>query len=56
MCSVSMFMENGSGGFMGDLVFNGGKVGLTVGNQQWVVYRTNLIFDTNGHIGLPSAI
>jgi glucan 1,3-beta-glucosidase len=31
---VRMFMENGSGGFMGDLVFNGGHFGLWVGNQQ----------------------
>jgi glucan 1,3-beta-glucosidase len=30
-------MENGSGGFMGDLVFNGGKFGIWVGNQQSVV-------------------
>lgn len=29
-----MFMENGSGGFMGDLWFNGGQLGLWVGNQQ----------------------
>ncbi|KAI0051873.1 glycoside hydrolase family 55 protein [Auriscalpium vulgare] len=32
-----MFMENGSGGFMGDLVFNGGKFGIWVGNQQFTV-------------------
>ncbi|OJA12371.1 hypothetical protein AZE42_04340 [Rhizopogon vesiculosus] len=32
-----MFMENGSGGFMGDLVFNGGKYGIQVGNQQFTV-------------------
>ncbi|KZV69962.1 glycoside hydrolase family 55 protein [Peniophora sp. CONT] len=30
-----IFMENGSGGFMGDLVFNGGKFGIWVGNQQF---------------------
>lgn len=30
-------MENGSGGFMGDLVFNGGKYGVWVGNQQFTV-------------------
>ncbi|EEB99724.1 hypothetical protein MPER_00533, partial [Moniliophthora perniciosa FA553] len=29
-----IWMENGSGGFMGDLVFNGGKFGMWVGNQQ----------------------
>ncbi|CDO72902.1 Glycoside Hydrolase Family 55 protein [Trametes cinnabarina] len=32
-----IWMENGSGGFMGDLVFNGGKYGLWVGNQQFTV-------------------
>ncbi|OAX38483.1 glycoside hydrolase family 55 protein [Rhizopogon vinicolor AM-OR11-026] len=32
-----IFMENGSGGFMGDLVFNGGKYGIQVGNQQFTV-------------------
>ncbi|TDL27296.1 exo-beta-1,3-glucanase [Rickenella mellea] len=32
-----IFMENGSGGFMGDLVFNGGRFGIWVGNQQFTV-------------------
>ncbi|KIJ21365.1 glycoside hydrolase family 55 protein [Paxillus involutus ATCC 200175] len=32
-----LFMENGSGGFMGDLIFNGGKNGIAVGNQQFTV-------------------
>ncbi|THG99218.1 hypothetical protein EW026_g3098 [Hermanssonia centrifuga] len=32
-----IFMENGSGGFMGDIVFNGGKFGIWVGNQQFTV-------------------
>ncbi|KAF9228585.1 glycoside hydrolase family 55 protein [Gyrodon lividus] len=32
-----LFMENGSGGFMGDIVFNGGKFGIWVGNQQFTV-------------------
>ncbi|KII88660.1 glycoside hydrolase family 55 protein [Plicaturopsis crispa FD-325 SS-3] len=32
-----IFMENGSGGFMGDIVFNGGKYGIWVGNQQFTV-------------------
>ncbi|KAJ7168217.1 exo-beta-1,3-glucanase [Mycena crocata] len=32
-----IWMENGSGGFMGDLVFNGGKFGMWVGNQQFTV-------------------
>ncbi|KAF8894123.1 exo-beta-1,3-glucanase [Infundibulicybe gibba] len=32
-----IWMENGSGGFMGDMVFNGGKFGIWVGNQQFTV-------------------
>ncbi|KAG9124261.1 hypothetical protein FRC07_012219 [Ceratobasidium sp. 392] len=32
-----IFMENGSGGFMSDLYFNGGKYGIWVGNQQFTV-------------------
>lgn len=32
-----IFMENGSGGLMSDLVFNGGKFGIWVGNQQFTV-------------------
>ncbi|KAI0341762.1 exo-beta-1,3-glucanase [Trametopsis cervina] len=32
-----MFMENGSGGYMGDMVFNGGNIGLNIGNQQFTV-------------------
>ena len=34
---VGLYMEAGSGGFMGDLVFNGGKIGMSVGNQQFTV-------------------
>lgn len=32
-----IFMENGSGGYMGDLIFHGGKYGMNVGNQQFTV-------------------
>jgi glucan 1,3-beta-glucosidase len=32
-----IWMENGSGGYMGDLVFNGGRYGMWVGNQQFTV-------------------
>lgn len=32
-----IFMENGSGGFMTDLTFNGGKYGAWLGNQQFTV-------------------
>ncbi|KAF8518904.1 glycoside hydrolase family 55 protein [Gautieria morchelliformis] len=37
-----IFMENGSGGFMGDLVFNGGKFGMFVGNQQFTVRNVTI--------------
>ncbi|KAJ7702338.1 exo-beta-1,3-glucanase [Mycena rosella] len=32
-----IWMEDGSGGFLGDLVFNGGLFGMWVGNQQFTV-------------------
>lgn len=32
---VGIFTESGSGGFMGDITFNGGNIGLNVGNQQF---------------------
>ncbi|KAG9094875.1 hypothetical protein FS749_011622 [Ceratobasidium sp. UAMH 11750] len=32
-----IFIENGSGGFMSDLYFKGGRYGLIVGNQQFTV-------------------
>lgn len=41
-----IFMEAGSGGFMGDLVFNGGKYGIWVGNQQFTV-RNLTVNDAN---------
>ncbi|KAG9310411.1 glycoside hydrolase family 55 protein [Chiua virens] len=34
---IGLFMENGSGGFIGDVVFNGGKIGIEVGSQQFTV-------------------
>ncbi|KAG6854914.1 hypothetical protein C0991_009737 [Blastosporella zonata] len=37
-----IWMENGSGGFMGDLVLNGGKFGLWVGNQQFTVRNVTI--------------
>ncbi|OCH91433.1 exo-beta-1,3-glucanase [Obba rivulosa] len=42
-----LYMENGSGGFMGDLVFNGGQYGLQVGNQQFTV---------RNRVSLPTAV
>lgn len=38
-----IFMDNGSGGFMTDLTFNGGKIGMFVGNQQFTT--RNLTFN-----------
>ncbi|KAK3058591.1 hypothetical protein LTR09_000155 [Extremus antarcticus] len=38
-----IFIEQGSGGFMNDLVFNGGLYGLNVGNQQFTM--RNLTFN-----------
>jgi glucan 1,3-beta-glucosidase len=38
-----IWMENGSGGFMSDLQFEGGKYGMWVGNQQFL--SRNLEFD-----------
>lgn len=35
-------MENGSGGFMGDIVFNGGKLGMWIGNQQFTVRNVTM--------------
>ncbi|GLB35079.1 putative glycoside hydrolase family 55 protein [Lyophyllum shimeji] len=37
-----IWMENGSGGFIGDLVFNGGKYGMWVGNQQFTVRNVTI--------------
>ncbi|TMW66276.1 hypothetical protein Poli38472_004041 [Pythium oligandrum] len=41
--SQGIFMDNGSGGFMSDLTFNGGKIGAFLGNQQFTT--RNLIFN-----------
>ncbi|KAE9989438.1 hypothetical protein EG327_002671 [Venturia inaequalis] len=38
-----IFMDNGSGGFMTDLVFNGGNMGMFIGNQQFTT--RNLTFN-----------
>ncbi|KAJ4488491.1 exo-beta-1,3-glucanase [Lentinula aciculospora] len=37
-----IWMENGSGGFMGDMVFNGGKFGIWGGNQQFTVRNVTM--------------
>ncbi|KAJ7303604.1 exo-beta-1,3-glucanase, partial [Mycena albidolilacea] len=44
--------KNCSGGFMGDLVFNGGKIGMSVGNQQFTV--RNVIVN-NAQTGILAA-
>ncbi|KAJ3557789.1 hypothetical protein NM688_g1277 [Phlebia brevispora] len=46
-----IFMENGSGGFMGDLVFNGGKFGIWVGNQQFTVRNITV---NNANVAIAS--
>ncbi|KAK2865261.1 hypothetical protein FQN49_003754 [Arthroderma sp. PD_2] len=40
---IGIFMDNGSGGFMTDLVFNGGNYGAFFGNQQFTT--RNLTFN-----------
>jgi glucan 1,3-beta-glucosidase len=47
-----IWMENGSGGFMGDLVFNGGKFGIWVGNQQFTVRNITVNNAQTGIYGL----
>ncbi|KAF3087237.1 hypothetical protein TWF569_011355 [Orbilia oligospora] len=41
--SQGIFMDNGSGGFMSDLVFRGGKLGAFLGNQQFTT--RNFVFE-----------
>lgn len=43
---VGIFMESGSGGFMTDIVFNGGQYGAQFGNQQYTM--RNLEFNNQG--------
>lgn len=38
-----IFTDNGSGGFMADIVFNGGNHGMSVGNQPFTT--RNLTFN-----------
>ncbi|KAH7103600.1 glucan 1,3-beta-glucosidase [Auriculariales sp. MPI-PUGE-AT-0066] len=39
---VGIWMENGSGGFLGDIIINGGAVGLNMGNQQFTVRNVQI--------------
>ncbi|KAL2784836.1 pectate lyase superfamily protein-domain-containing protein [Aspergillus keveii] len=41
-----IFCESGSAGFAGDLIFNGGKIGAALGNQQFTM--RNLTFNNAG--------
>ena len=41
-----IFIESGSGGYMGDLTFNGGLYGINVGNQQFTM--RNMTFNNCG--------
>ncbi|KAJ8071726.1 hypothetical protein OCU04_002042 [Sclerotinia nivalis] len=41
-----VFIENGSGGFLTDLIFNGGQYGMNVGSQQFT--SRNLTFNNCG--------
>ncbi|PQE29297.1 putative beta-13 exoglucanase precursor protein [Rutstroemia sp. NJR-2017a BBW] len=45
-----VFIENGSGGFLTDLVFNGGQIGMNVGSQQFT--SRNLTFHKQKTDGL----
>ncbi|KAF2793031.1 glycoside hydrolase family 55 protein [Melanomma pulvis-pyrius CBS 109.77] len=44
---VGIFMENGSGGFLSDLTFTGGSIGMQCGNQQFT--SRNLHFNGCGN-------
>jgi len=38
---IGIFMENGSGGYLGDLTFVGGAVGMRCGSQQFTSRNLN---------------
>ncbi|KAF8072070.1 exo-beta-1,3-glucanase [Lyophyllum atratum] len=44
-----IFMENGSGGFMADLSFNGGAFGMWISNQQFTIQNVQI---TNAAVGI----
>jgi hypothetical protein len=39
---TGIFMDNGSGGYMGDMVFNGGMQAMFLGNQQFTVRNVTI--------------
>lgn len=41
---IGIFMENGSGGFLGDLTFEGGAIGMRCGSQQFTSRNLNFRF------------
>ena len=40
--SKGLFCENGSGGWMADLVITGGTTGMQIGNQQWTMRNISI--------------
>ncbi|GLB40558.1 putative glycoside hydrolase family 55 protein [Lyophyllum shimeji] len=44
-----IFMENGSGGFMADLSFNGGAFGMWISNQQFTIHNVKI---SNAAVGV----
>ncbi|GJJ16246.1 hypothetical protein Clacol_010542 [Clathrus columnatus] len=44
-----LFMENGSGGFLASITFNGGKMGMNTGNQQFTIRNVTI---NNAQIGM----
>ncbi|KAF7372867.1 Glucan 1,3-beta-glucosidase [Mycena sanguinolenta] len=42
LSSYSLFMENGSGGFMSDLTFDGGAFGMWISNQQFTIRNVKI--------------
>lgn len=45
-----LYGEDGSGGFMSDLVFNNGKYGLYIGNQQFTA--RNMVFNNQNTVAI----
>lgn len=39
---TAIFIENGGGGFIGDVSIKGGKTGLDIGGQQWMIRNLNI--------------
>jgi glucan 1,3-beta-glucosidase len=39
---TAIFIENGGGGFIGDVTIKGGKTGLDIGGQQWMIRNLDI--------------